>query len=69
MLLSTAFFSKLFPHKWEIKQTVVLTVWEKKNKKLNEIRGTLLLLHYDQKEYNWDQTADVKSLQNTEIEV
>ena len=69
MLLSTAFFSKLFPHKWEIKQTVVLTVWNKKNKKLNEIRGTLLLLHYDQKEYNWDQTADVKSLQNTEIEV
>ena len=52
MLLSTAFFSKLFPHKWEIKQTVVLTVWKKNIIQLNKIRGTLLLLHYDQKEYN-----------------
>ena len=52
MFASTAFFSKLFPHKWEIKQTVVLTVWKKKIIQLNKIRGTLLLLHYDQKEYN-----------------
>ena len=51
------------------KQTVAITVLYKNIIQLNKKRGTLLLLDYDKKQYNWDQTADVKSLLITEIEV